>query len=141
MAANTHINKGHAGDPEPRASERSFGLVFAGIFTLVAFLPLFEHHAPRWWAFAVAIAFAVLAFAAPHALAPLNTVWMAIGRLMHRIVSPVMLGFLVIVAVVPTGLFLRLTGADPLRLKFVRGARSYWQTRDATVAQSFKNQF
>jgi predicted membrane metal-binding protein len=141
MASDIHIDKSYSGGAEPRASERSFGLVFAVVFAVVAFLPLLKQHEPRWWAFAVAVAFAILAFAAPRLLVPLNTVWMMVGKVMHRVVSPVMLGFLFVIAVIPTSLFLRLTRADPLRLKFDRAARSYWQTRDNTIVQSFKNQF
>ena len=127
-------------DAEPRASEKSFGIVFAVVFALIGLVPLIAGHAPRWWAVGVAVVFLVLAFAAPHVLAPLNVVWMAIGKVLHRIVSPLVLGLLYTVAVVPTGLYLRLRGTDPLRLKRDPAARSYWQPRTGPTS-SFKNQF
>ncbi len=125
---------------EPRASEKSFGIVFAVVFALIGFLPLIAGHAPRWWAVGVAALFLVLAFVLPRALAPLNRVWMAIGKVLHRIVSPVVLGLLYTVAVIPTGLYLRLRGVDPLRLKRDPAARSYWQPRKDALS-SFKTQF
>jgi len=125
---------------EPTASDRSVGLVFAAVFALVALLPLMSGAAPRWWALIVAIVFVLLAFIVPRVLHPLNRVWMAFGKLLHRIVSPVVLGFLYVVAVVPTGLYLRLRGADPLRLKRDPAAKSYWIPRTDAPA-SFKNQF
>ena len=73
MTDQTHEDFRREGD-EPRASERSFGLVFAGVFALVGLLPLLNGHAVRWWALGVAAAFAALAFVAPRALAPLNRV-------------------------------------------------------------------
>jgi Saxitoxin biosynthesis operon protein SxtJ len=128
---------------EPKATERSFGLVFTGVFVLIGLLPLLSSHSPRLWALSVAVAFCVLAFAAPKLLAPWNRVWMFIGKMMHKAVSPFVLGLLFAVAVVPTGLFLRLKGSDPLRLKRDPTAKSYWITRDPPGPEpiSFKNQF
>src|SRR5580700_8620286 len=43
------------------SSDRSFGLVFAAVFALAAFLPLLRApHQPRWWAAVVAIAFVLV---------------------------------------------------------------------------------
>jgi predicted membrane metal-binding protein len=128
---------------EPRASERSFGLVFAAVFALLALWPLVNGRGARWWAFGVAGLFLALAFVAPVLLRPLNRLWMALGRLLNRIVSPVVMAFLYIVAVVPTGLALRLSGKDPLRLRRDPGAASYWLPRQppGPPPDSFKNQF
>jgi len=100
---------------EPHGSDRSFGFVFATVFALIALLPLLHGHALRLWALAPAAAFLILALAAPKVLAPLNRVWMAVGRLLNRIVSPVVMAVLFLVAVVPTGIVLKLTPrADPI---------------------------
>lgn len=125
---------------EPQASERSFGLLFAFVFAVAAFYPLLKGGEVRAWAIAVAVAFGLLALVLPRALRPLNKIWMGIGKVMHRIVSPVILGFLYLVAVVPTGLILRIKGSDPLRLKRDAAAKSYWTAREDAPA-SFKNQF
>ena len=127
-------------ESEQRASEKSFGVVFTVVFAAIGLWPLLDGGTARWWALATGALFLALAFTAPRALAPLNTIWMAIGKVLHRIVSPVMLGLLYTLAVVPTGLYLRLTGADPLRLKRDPAARSYWLPREDGPS-SFKNQF
>ena len=125
---------------EPGGSDKSFGLVFAGVFTAIAVLPLLHGHPLRAWALGPAVAFLVLAFAAPKVLAPLNRVWMAFGRLLDRIVSPIVMAVLFVVAVVPTGIVLRVMGRDPLRLKFDRSATTYWQRRE-DASKSFADQF
>jgi hypothetical protein len=127
---------------EAGGSDRSFGFVFAAFFIVVAVLPLLHGHAMRLWAFGPAAVFAILALAAPRVLAPLNRLWMALGRLLNRIVSPVVMMVLFIVAVVPTGIMLRLLGRDPLKLKFDAGATTYWQKRpEEQQSRSFADQF
>ena len=68
---------------------------------------------------------------------------MKFGELLHRIVSPIALGIVFYLAVLPTGLLLRLFGKDPLRLKIDRGAASYWIKREppGPTAESLNNQF
>jgi predicted membrane metal-binding protein len=113
-----------------QGSDRSFGLVFAGFFTLVGLWPLFNGLDPRWWAFGVAVGFAAIATVAPGVLAPLNRLWHQFGLLLNRIVSPVALGLAFFLAVTPTGLIMRLLGKDMLQLKFDREAKSYWIKRE-----------
>ena len=117
-------------ETEPAATERSFGLVMAGACAVIGVLPLVAGHAPRWAALALGAVFVGAAMTRPGLLAPLNRAWMALGRILNRIVSPVVMGLLFTVVVVPTGIFLRLSGKDPLRLKLDAGAATYWQRRD-----------
>lgn len=125
------------------SSDRTFGLVFAAFFLVVAALPLLHGGPVREWALIVAAVFAAAALAVPRILAPLNRLWMRFGALLHRIVSPVALGILFYGVVAPTGLLMRLFGKDPLRLKFDREAPSYWIDRVPSGPEppSLKNQF
>ena len=123
--------------------ERSFGLLFAGVFTVVGLLPLWGSGSPRLWALAVAAGFAALALALPRVLAPVTRAWLAFGDLLHRLVSPVALGVIYFGTVVPTGLLMRLFGKDPLRLRFDPKARSYWIRREppGPAPESLEKQF
>jgi hypothetical protein len=126
------------------SSDRSFGLVFAAVFALAAFLPLLRApHQPRWWAAVIAIAFALVALLWPKRLAALNKLWLKLGLLLHAIVSPGVLALLFYGAIVPIGLLKRIFGNDSLRLQADRAANSYWITRDTSEAaqSSMKQQF
>lgn len=111
------------------ASERSFGIVFAVVFGIFGAWPLLHAAAPRYYALAIAGAFLVLAFAAPWTLRPLNWLWLWFGALLHRIVTPLVMGVVYSLAVVPTGLIMRARGKDLLRLKRDEAAASYWIER------------
>jgi hypothetical protein len=125
------------------ASDRSFGLVLAGFLALVGALGLWRG-SERWplWLGLAALAF-LLALAAPGLLAPANRVWTKFGLLLHAIVSPMILGFIFYLCIAPIGYLMRLSGKDPLRLRYEPGADSYWIKRvpPGPPSDSFKNQF
>lgn len=125
------------------SSDRAFGLVFATVFLLVALYPLLFGAGIRWWAAVVAAVFGACAVAVPRLLAPLNRAWTRFGLVLHKIVSPVVLGIMFFGVILPTGLLMRLLGKDPLRLAFDPAAPSYWITRQppGPAPESFPDQF
>jgi hypothetical protein len=88
-------------------SDRSFGVVFTVVFSLIGLLPLWRGAAPRWWALTAAVVTAALALLWPRALAPANRVWLRIGLLLHRIVNPVVMGVIFYLVVTPFGYVMR----------------------------------
>jgi hypothetical protein len=125
------------------SSDRNFGIVFCVVFSIIGVLPLFFGGGPRVWSLVVAAAFLAVALLRPAVLAPLNRLWMRFGDLLHRIVSPLVLGFMFFGVITPMGLLRRALGGDPLRLRFDRQARSYWVDRvpPGPPPDTLKNQF
>lgn len=127
----------------PESSDRSFGFVFAAVFALIAGWPLWHGGTPRWWAAGLAAVFALVALVAPAILHPLNRLWLGLGRLLHMVMSPLVMGAIFFLCVTPIGWFMRLRGKDVLSLSRRPDLKSYWVERDAAAseAQSMKNQF
>jgi len=125
------------------SSDRSFGLVIAAVFLLVALSPLRHGHALRWWALAVSSVFALVALVKPKLLSRLNWLWMKLGLLLGKVVSPIALGILFYAVLTPMAVVVRLTGKDPLRLKLDPAADSYWIVRKppGPPPDSMTNQF
>jgi len=125
------------------SSDRSFGLVFAGVFLVLAGMPLFHGETIRWWSAGVAAVFALVALAKPTLLSGLNRLWMKLGILLGKVVSPIALGILFYIVITPIGAMIRLGGKDPLRLKFDPDAESYWIPREppGPPPGSMNNQF
>jgi len=88
-------------------SDRSFGLVFTVVFSLIGLLPLWRGAGPRWWAVAVAVVVAFLTLVWPRALAPANRVWLRLGLLLHKVVNPIVMGLIFYLVVTPFGLVMR----------------------------------
>jgi hypothetical protein len=110
------------------SSDRSLGLVFAGFFVIVAMVPLLHRDGVRWWAFAIAALFLLLACAAPRLLSPLNRLWLRLGLALGGVVGAVVMAVVYYAVVVPIGLIVQ--RKDPLRLKRDPGAATYWIERD-----------
>jgi len=123
-------------------SERGFGIVFAVVFAGIGLYPVWDGAPVRWWALAIAGAFLAIAALAPALLKPLNRVWFALGLLLHKVVSPLVMGLMFFAAVTPTALIMRMLGKDPLRLRFDKQAKTYWIERQPGPApETMRNQF
>lgn len=126
-----------------RSSNRAFGFVIAIAFTVVGLWPLIFGRPLRLWAIILAVAIAAVAFWVPVLLTLPNRLWLAFGALLHRIVSPVMLAAMFFVAVMPTGLVMRLLGKDFLALRRKPDLKTYWVERrpPGPPPESLRNQF
>jgi hypothetical protein len=124
-------------------SDRAFGLVFAIVFLAIGLYPWVFGGGLRGWSIAVSALLVVASLARPTLLAPLNRVWTRFGALLHRVVSPIVLGFMFFAVITPMGVVRRLLVKDPLRLRFDPQAGSYWVPREppGPPPQSLTNQF
>ena len=125
------------------SSNRAFGWVFTVAFAVIAIWPLVSHGAVRWWALAVSAVFLVVTLFAPALLAFPNKLWMRFGALLHRVVSPVVVGFLFYVVVTPMGMLMRALSKKDMRWRRGGSANSYWIRREppGPAPDSLNNQF
>lgn len=147
MPFSFHIVGTHEGLADNEAtkgsSDRSFGLIFVVVFTMIELRSIISSSCVRWWSLAIALVFAGVALAGPSLLGPLNRLWTMFGLLLSRIVRPVVMGLLFFVVITPIALIMRATGKDQLHLEFDPKAKSYWIERSPPfpAPESIKNQF
>ena len=124
-------------------SDRSFGLVFTAVFTVIGCWPLLHGRPIRLWALGTAVAFLVITAVCASLLRPLNRAWTGFSLLLNRITAPIITGLLFFLAVTPIALLFRATGKDPLRLRRDPGATSYWIPREppGPAPETMANQF
>jgi saxitoxin biosynthesis operon SxtJ-like protein len=114
---------------KPTSSDRSFGFVFAAVFAIVAGWPLTTGSGPHLWALALAALFLVIAIVRPRLLQPLNRLWFKVSLVLHHVVTPIVMGVIFVLAVLPTALIMRTRRRDPLRLNPRRRRETNWVVR------------
>jgi hypothetical protein len=124
-------------------SNRSFGWVFAGVFLLAGTLSLWRGGTAYPWMLGLACVLATIVSVRPDWLAPLNRAWMKVGEVLHRTVSPIVLGLIFFGIFTPVAALMRIAGRDALRRSFEPDAASYWIERHppGPVAENFPDEF
>ena len=141
MATHEDVSRVHA---VTAGSDRSFGIVFTVFCAIVAGIQFwYGSHTAAWGWLIAATIFAAFALAYSRALRPLNLLWFRFGMLLHRVVSPVILGIMFFAVFTPIGLWMRLIGKRPLNLTYDASVDTYWIERNppGPPSGSFNNQF
>ncbi|MFO1247317.1 MAG: hypothetical protein U1E93_03635 [Alphaproteobacteria bacterium] len=138
MSGDFHERLTEAARPLP--SDRSCGFAVAALCLILAWTFRRTTIVPEILA-SEALLLAALSIVHPSWLHPLAVLWLGFGRLLHRVVSPILMGVLYFGIVTPFGLAMRLW-YDPLRRKQSAAGDSYWidvEARD--TSSSMRNQF
>tara|TARA_A100001011_G_C14039341_1_gene727094 strand:- start:373 stop:753 length:381 start_codon:yes stop_codon:yes gene_type:complete len=121
------------------SSNRSFGIVFAIVFLLIAFWPILNEGQIRIWSIIISIIFLILGLLNSKLLKPLNILWFKFGIFLGKIISPLIMGIIFFFVVTPIAVLMRLLKKDLLNLKFTNKT-SYWIEKNDPKSK-MKNQF
>ena len=121
------------------SSNKSFGIVFAVVFSLIALWPLLKGNEIRLWSLIISIIFLTLGLLNSKILTPLNKLWFKLGILLGNFIAPIIMGIIFFFVVTPTGIIMKLLRKDLIKLK-KNNDKSYWiEKKD--FKSSMKNQF
>ena len=121
------------------SSNRSFGIVFAIVFLLIAFWPILNEGQIRLWSIILSIIFLILGLLNSKLLKPLNILWFKFGIFLGKIISPLIMRIIFFFVVTPIAVLMRLLKKDLLNLKF-SNKTSYWIEKNDPKSK-MKNQF
>jgi Saxitoxin biosynthesis operon protein SxtJ len=106
---------------------RDFGLLLGGIiiglFGIV--VPLLRHHPSHWAFWLIGGSLCLMALIAPLSLNPIYYAWMRFGLFMSAIETPLILGIVFYLIMVPMGWIQRAMGSDPMRRKLSEDQKTY----------------
>lgn len=130
--------------PVEQSTDRAFGLVMAGACAVLGTVAWWKnpHGEAIFWLAGVGAAFLLLALFWSTPLKPLNKLWLKFGELLHKIISPIVMGAMYFLIITPIGILVRLFGKDVLRMKMDPRASSYWiDVTDESQSSSMKQLF
>jgi hypothetical protein len=123
------------------SSNRAFGISLAILLAIPGLTRLWRGGAPRWTWIAAAACALVVALVAPVVLGPLHRAWIQLALILHKVVSPILMGILFFGLLTPMAALMRLFGRRALDLEIANGPNaSYWLPRD-TATGSMKAPF
>ena len=125
---------------ENKSSVKSFGILFAIVFLIIATWPLLNSEEIRIWSLVVSVIFLILGLIKSRILNPLNNFWIKLGEFLGKIVAPIVLLFIFFVIITPMSFLVKIMRKDLLNVKFDKNKSSYWIKRDEDLGP-MKNQF
>jgi hypothetical protein len=128
----------------PLASNRSFCLLLAALFGILAMRAFFKYSSWHGYAWGAACGILlIIAFTRPALLEPLNRIWSRFSLLLSRVTTPVFVTLIYCFTIVPIGIFMRASGKSGMRNVFDSKTKTYWIMRDpaAPSAKTLEKQF
>lgn len=113
-----------------RDPAREFALVFAALAALIGLAPLVHRGSPRFIALGVTVILLMIGLFAPRIVSVPARAWLALGALLNRTVSAVVLAIIYLVVITPTGLYRRLSRKNALQRGFDPTTPTYWTDRE-----------
>ena len=131
------------GDEIRLGSSQAFGFVFTVVFSIIALWPLLYGEPIRVWSAVISGVLLLVAIFKPSLLQLLNQLWLRFGMVLHKIISPIVMGLLFFFTVTPIAVIFSLIGKDPLNRRFDNTLETYWVERDPEEfnSETMKNQF
>jgi|TARA_B100001094_G_C17720635_1_gene571785 hypothetical protein len=120
-------------------TNRSFGILFFIVFSIISIWPVLSGGELRLWSFILAIIFLIMGITKSRFLTPFNRAWIKFGELLGVIISPLIMGLVYFLVVLPIGILMRAFGKDLLSLKFNKNIKTYWNKKEAKT--NFDKQF
>ena len=121
------------------SSNRSFGIVFFTVFSIIALYPLIFGGEIRIWSISISLIFLILGLLNSNVLSPLNKIWFKFGIVLGKMISPIVMGIIFFFIVTPIAITMRLLRKDLLNLKYNK-EKSYWIEKKGPKSK-MKNQF
>ena len=119
-------------------SNITFGIVFLIFFLIIGLYPLKSGGVIRIWSIVLSLVFLIITIIRPNLFTFSNKLWIKFGILLGKIISPIVMGLVFFVVVMPIGILVKILKKDVMGLKI--GATSYWINRKDKI-QSMKKQF
>lgn len=121
---------------------RKLSLVLGFVLLAFGLFPLVRGNEVRWWLVGPAACVWLVGLVLPSVLAPLSKVLIAVGHVIGRVNSSIILTAVYVIVLTPIGLVRKIFVRGNNKYAFKTGAQSYWLKKDAVdVKEGMRVQF
>lgn len=110
-------------------SDRQFAWFFGCLCLGFLGWQLWSQHLPNWRIGVLGISLLFLGSFFPIVVRPLNWLWFCLGRVLHHLTNPVIMGFLFFGVITPMAVLRRWFKIPGIPTDFDAQAKTYWQLR------------
>lgn len=121
-----------------KVNNRSFGLLFFIVFSIIGFWPLLNNSSPNMLFLILAIFFLILGLINAKILTPFNKAWIKFGEVLGLVVAPLVMVAIYFIVLTPLSFLIRIVGKDLLKLKFDKKINSYWIEKEKKLGSMDK---
>ena len=132
------MKKIHINNKDKDKDNITFGILFFILFLIIGLYPLISSEPVRIWSIILSLVFLTITIIKPNLFTFLNKLWIQLGILLGKIISPTVMGLVFFLVVTPIGIFVRILKKEVMGLK--KEGSSYWIDRKDKL-QSMKQQF
>jgi len=111
------------------SSDKSFGLLFSIVFLILGVLPLYFQNSVNFIFIFASLFFLLVSFLAPNLFKYPNLMWIKLGLLLGKVISPIIMAIIYLSIFFPFNLFFRIFRYDLLSLKKTGKDKTYWKVR------------
>ena len=129
---------------EPSGRElREFGFVMAGAFSGLfgVFFPWVLERSYPLWPWIIALVFLIFGLGAPGRLRLVYKMWMRMGHMIGKVMTPLILSVLFFGLITPFGLIRRVFGESAIERKFDYTADTYRSTSEQSDLENMQRPF
>ena len=119
---------------------RHFGIIFGILFLFFSIWAFSSNNNIKYLLIFLSISFFILAILAPNKLNNLKNLWLKFGKILGKIISPIIISLIYFISVLPTGIIMKILQKDLLKFKIDKSKKSYWNDRKDEIGP-MKNQF
>lgn len=121
-------------------SDKTFGIFFSIVFFIISIYPIFYKNQLNYIFLLFSFIFLLVSLTKPKLFSFLNKLWINLGFLLGKIISPIVMAIIYFFLITPIGLLLRIFGKDFIKLKLDYSHKSYWINKD-NESSDMKDQF
>lgn len=121
-------------------SNKNFGIVFSLFFFLIFIYQFFSLNLVNYFLLSFSIILLIISYLCPNILTFFNKIWIKIGEVLGKVISPIVMFLIYVLVIIPTKLILLLFNKKIMNLNINKNLNTYWVKKSDNL-NNMDNQF